>query len=195
MSLLTRMRVGAATVGLALALALPAAHAQDITESHMKAARAAVAAINATGAYDNILAQTALALKDQLIQQSPDQQDLIEKTVNDKAFAMVSRRADLEKEAATSFAKLFTEEDLNAIATFYNSAPGKKLLADGPVVTREIDQAAGIWQRGIARDLAVEVAKVVAPVANASPVVTPDGTAPAPGAAPADPAAQPAPQQ
>ena len=31
---------------------------------------------------------------------------------------------------------------------------GKKLLSDGPIITRELYKAADIWQRGIARDLA-----------------------------------------
>ena len=32
---------------------------------------------------------------------------------------------------------MFTEDQLNAIAAFYNSDAGKKLLSDGPIVTRE----------------------------------------------------------
>ena len=51
---------------------------------------------------------------------------------------------------------MFSEADLNAIAEFYNSDAGKKLISDGPIVTRELFKAADIWQRGIARDLAAE---------------------------------------
>lgn len=53
---------------------------------------------------------------------------------------------------------MFSAEDLTAIATFYTSAAGKKLLQDGPIVTREVAKAADIWQRGIARDLAEQAA-------------------------------------
>lgn len=139
----------------------PASATPEISESHMKAARAAVAAIKATDEFDAILPATARALKDQLVQQSPDLYELIEKTVNEKALAMTARYGDLQKEAATAYAKVFSEADLNAIAAFYTSDAGKKLLSDGAIVTRELLQAADIWQRGVARDLAVQVAEVL----------------------------------
>ncbi|TIS05897.1 MAG: hypothetical protein E5X10_27265, partial [Mesorhizobium sp.] len=56
-----------------LALSSPA-FSQDISESHLKAARAAVAAIHATDPFDNILPQAAAALENQLIQKNPDMQ-------------------------------------------------------------------------------------------------------------------------
>ena len=118
--------------------------AQEVSESHMKAARAAVAAIHATDPFDNILPQAAAALQAQLIQKNPDLQELITNTVNAKALALASRRADLEKEAAIAYAKVFSEQDLNSIATFYQSESGKKLLDSGPIVTRELMKAADI---------------------------------------------------
>ncbi|WP_204315002.1 hypothetical protein, partial [Klebsiella pneumoniae] len=54
--------------------------AQEVSESHMKAARAAVAAIHATDPFDNILPQAAAALQAQLIQKNPDLQELITNT-------------------------------------------------------------------------------------------------------------------
>ncbi|TIU04065.1 MAG: hypothetical protein E5W40_23450, partial [Mesorhizobium sp.] len=44
------------------------AFSQDVTDGHLKAARAAVAAIHATDPFDNILPQAAAALQQQLIQ-------------------------------------------------------------------------------------------------------------------------------
>lgn len=205
MTLLTRARVvfaGVAIASLALgstgfaqeaapaAPAAPAPVASDISESHMKAARAAVDAINATDEFDSILPAAALALKDQLVQQSPDLYETIEKTVNEEALKLTARYGDLQKEAAAAYAKVFSEADLNAIAAFYNSDAGKKLLADGPIVTRQLLQAADIWQRGVARDLSVQVAEVLAKVAPqpaagqdgapVTPVAPTEGQAPAP---------------
>ena len=151
---------------------------ENITESHLKAARAAVAAIKATEDFDKILPQAAAALKQELIQKNPDLQAIIVKTVDEETFALVPRRTDLEKEAALAYARVFSEEDLNAIATFYNSDAGKKLLSDGPIVTRELFKAADIWQRGVARDLAQNVgAKLAAMIKSQAP----DPAAPAPG--------------
>src|SRR5882757_7764814 len=102
-----------------LALSSPV-FAQDVTDAHLKAARAAVAAIHATDSFDNILPRAAAALEDQLIQKNPDMQELIGKTVSEKAMSLASRRADLEKEAALAYAKVFSEKDLTDIAAFYN---------------------------------------------------------------------------
>ena len=160
--------------------------AQDVTESHLKAARAAVAAIHATDPFDNILPQAAAALEQQLIQKNPDMQELIGKTITDKAMALASRRADLEKEAALAYAKVFSEKELNDIAAFYSSDSGKKLLDSGPTVTRDLVKAADIWQNGLARDLAQQVGETLAAAAKANaPAAPTDATAPADGAAPA----------
>ncbi len=171
MSLVVRVRTITFAAVAVLALALPAS-AQDISDTHIKAARAALDALNATDQFDAILPQAAAALKAELIQKNPDLQQNISQIVDEKTLALVSRRADLEKEAATVYARVFSEEDLAAIATFYNSGPGKKLLTEGPIVTRELIKAAEIWQRGVARDLAqsvgTELAKVIA--AQAQPV-------------------------
>ncbi len=120
------------------------AFSQDVTESHLKAARAAVEAIHATDSFDNILPNAAGALESQLIQKNPDLQELISKTIAEKAMAMAARRADLEKEAALAYAKVFSEKELTDIAAFYSSDAGKKLLDNGPNVTRELVKAADI---------------------------------------------------
>lgn len=178
-----------AAVAAAFLTVLSAASAEEnITESHLKAARATVAAIHATEDFDKILPQAAAALKQELIQKNPDLQEIIIKTVDEETFALVPRRADLEKEAALAYARVISEQDLTAIAAFYNTDAGKKLLSDGPIVTRELFKAAEIWQRGIARDLAQNVGKKLNAVVQAK---APDPTAPQ-GTDPAaqEPAAQ-----
>ncbi|MBR7654468.1 DUF2059 domain-containing protein [Brucella oryzae] len=162
---------------LVLMSGIHAASAQEITESHLEAARAAISAIDATEQFDEILPNAARALKGELIQKDPNLEALITKTVDDKALALASRRADLEIESARAYAKAFSEDELKAIAAFYTSPAGKKLLSEGPIVTREVVKAANIWQNGIARDLATGVAEVLAAQAGAA-------------AAPAQPAQQ-----
>ena len=164
MTLAIRSRRLAAALG-ALALAagasLPAA-AQDIAESHLSAARSVLTALRATEEFDFILPGAAQALKSELIQKNPDLQAQIIEVVDKTAFALAARRGDLEREAATIYARTFAEAELNEIATFYNSATGKKLLNDSPIVTREVIRAAEIWQNGIARDLAQQVGEELA---------------------------------
>lgn len=168
MTLINRVRRTAAVlVASAFVVAASQAYAQEVAESHLKAARATIAAVGATNSYDIILPAAAQRLKEQLIQQNPDLTDVIIATVDEKALALAGRRTDLEREAAIAYAKLFTEEELNAITAFYNSEPGKKLLASGPIVAREVTKAADIWQRGISRDLATEVGKQISDLVDA----------------------------
>ncbi|MBB3234160.1 DUF2059 domain-containing protein [Phyllobacterium endophyticum] len=165
---------------------LGAAQAQDanansnVTPSHLAAARAAISAIKATDQFDTILPNVAQQLKVELVQKDPNLESIISAAVDEQALALAARRADLENEAARAYAVSFNEEELNAITGFYNSEAGKKLLSEGPIVTREVMKAAGIWQRGIARDLAQAVAeKVVAAAAATAPAQAPAAPAPA----------------
>ena len=154
------------------------AQAQEIGETHLKAAHAAIAAIHATDSFDGILPQAAFALKQQLIQQNPDMQEIITQTVDEKTLAMAARRADLEKEAALAYAKSFNEKELTEIAAFYNSEAGKKLIENGPIASRELVKAAEIWQNGIARDLAQQVGEKLTAVAGTKAPAATEGAAP-----------------
>ncbi len=182
----------AAAAGLFL-LASGIAHAQDATPEHLAAARAAIAAIGATNQFDAILPRAADSLKGELIQKDPDLEALITSTVDNEVLALAARRGDLEKEAALVYAKVFTEADLKAIADFYSTETGKKLIKEGPIATRGLIDAANIWQSGIGRDLAQSVGEKIKAAAPA-PEAAPADAAPADGAA--DPAKAPeAPKQ
>lgn len=178
MTLVKRSRRLAAVAGtIALfALSWPAG-AQEISDTHLAAARSAIAATGVTSEFDEILPQAVNALKGELIQKNPDLQTQINRIVDETALALAARRGDLEREAALAYARIFTEPQLTEIATFYQSETGKKLMTDGPIAGREILQAADIWQRGVARDLAQQVGEKLAAVAQSAPA-----TAPAEGA-------------
>jgi hypothetical protein len=192
MTLVNRVRrLSAALAASVIVATATPVFAQEVSDAHLQAAREAVDAINATDIFDGILPAAAAALKSTLIEKNPDLQEIITATVDEKALEMAGRRSDLEREAGLAYARVFSQEDLSAIATFYNSPAGLKLLADGPIVTREVTKAADIWQRGIVRDLAEVVGKsLMEKTANrvqAAPAAT-DGAAPAPapeGEAPA----------
>jgi hypothetical protein len=171
----------------ALALMVPAsALAQEFTDSHIAAAREAIAAIDATEQFDNILPNAATQMKAELIPNNPDRQNEISDMVDERAIQLAPRRGALEAEVARVYANLFTEEELRAIADFYQSEPGQKLIAQGPVATRDMLQAAQVWGNGIERDLRRSVIEGMNELY---------GTAePAEGAAPADPAAPATPQ-
>lgn len=145
---------GALGVALMTGVALAPAMAQEVSDSHLNAARAAMNSIGATDSYDTLLPVAAERLTQQLIGNNPDLGDEITTFVSEEAINLASRRADLERESALAYARAFREEDLTAIANFYNSDAGQALLSNGPIVTREVESAAAIWLRGIERDLA-----------------------------------------
>lgn len=160
MSLMTGLRRRSAGLILASAVFVGGpALAQEPSPEHLAAARAAIAALKATDQFDIILPNAAENLKTSLIQATPDLQGEIDAAVDEQALAMVARRTDLEKEAAAIYAKTFSQEDLQAITTFYTSKAGLALLDNGALVTRELLKAAEIWSNGVSRDMADEVAK------------------------------------
>lgn len=146
---------------VAMLVALAPAGAQEVTDSHLKAARAAVTAIRASDQFDIVLPAAADALKRELIQRDPNLVDLITKVVDEQTLAMVSRRADIEKETALAYARAFTEPELNEIAAFYQTPTGQKLIAQGSQVMQEVVKSGTIWQRGVARDLSAAVEKAM----------------------------------
>ncbi len=168
------------------------ARAQDIPEAHLAAAREAIKALNVTDRYDAILPSLAERLKAQFIQASPNFQNQISTIVDEQALTLASRRADLEKEAATIYAKSFSVEELKAISTFFNTEAGKKLMSSTPLVARELGRAAEIWTNGISRDLSSQSTEKLRGVIDANPAQMPAADA-APAAGGATPT--PAPQQ
>ncbi|WP_419912890.1 DUF2059 domain-containing protein [Hoeflea sp.] len=155
MSMATSIRRYGVAAVIAAAVSLgTSAQAQEPTEEHLAAARAAISAINATDQFDAILPNAAQNLKANLIQTAPNLQEVISVTVDETAIEMAGRRADLEREAALIYARNFTMQELNDIQAFYASESGKKLLELGPIATRQLLQAAEVWSNGISRDLA-----------------------------------------
>lgn len=156
LSIRLRRTLAAATALGFAAMAYPVA-AQEISDSHLRAARTAISAMGATAGFDLILPEAAIELKNTLIQNNPDLVPIISRTVDEQAIGLAARRADLEREAALTYARTFTEEELGALAEFYSSPAGQKLLEVGPEITQEVFRAAEIWQNGIARDLSQNV--------------------------------------
>ncbi|SHI65134.1 hypothetical protein SAMN02745911_0761 [Aureimonas altamirensis DSM 21988] len=141
-----------AAAALLILSAVPAS-AQEISPSHLAAARQAVDAIDTTEQFDQILLNAATQIKAELIVNNPNLQSEISTMVDDNAIALAPRRADLENEIARIYAKIFTEQELREIGQFYASEAGRKLLAQGPAAVRETMGAADIWANGIVRDL------------------------------------------
>lgn len=174
-SIAVRRILSVSAAAVMLGVAAPV-FAQEPTEDHMRAARATIQSLGATDQFDVILPNAALNLKATLIQTAPNLQDVISVTVDETAIGLAGRRADLEREAAAIYARNFTVEELVAIRTFYDSDAGKKLLTTGPIVTRELLQAAEVWSNGVARDLATATEEALVARLGENPSKPADGS-------------------
>jgi len=148
-------------LAVSTAMCAPVA-AQEISDSHLAAARDAIAAMGATDRFDDILPDAAESLRASLIGNNPDLEQVINDYVTEEAVELTARRVDLENTIAETFARAIREDDLVAIAEFYNTEAGKALLESGPIAAREAERASVIWRAGIERDLAQAVNKRLA---------------------------------
>lgn len=153
MALTTNLRRGLFAAIALGAMAGGSAMAQEPSAGHLAAAREAVAAIDTTEQFDEILPNAATQIKAELIVNNPNLQRQISDMVDDNAIELAPRRADLENEVARIYSRLFTEQELREIAQFYGSPAGQKLITQGPRASREMMGAAEIWANGIVRDL------------------------------------------
>lgn len=132
-------------------------NAQELSESHIAAAKSAIKATNATGKLNDILPTAAARLTGSLIGNRPDIETEITLIVNETAIELAARRGDLQKEAEKIYARIFSEEDLVGISEFFSTDAGQKFLKELPLVIREVEKASRVWGTGINRDLAKTV--------------------------------------
>ncbi|ENN92255.1 DUF2059 domain-containing protein [Bartonella bovis] len=134
-------------------------YAQDVKDQHLDSARKMIKAIQATDQFDNFLPSAAYNLKNELISGDPNLATTISEIVDKQALALAKRRADLEEEIAHVYVKHFSQEELDTIATFYNSAAGKKFLTEVPNIARDSYSVFDKWRSNVMQDLVKNVEK------------------------------------
>src|SRR5260221_3135926 len=145
--------VRAAIIGVALMAVAPAAFAQEITASHLAVALDVVKSAKASGGFENVLPLLAEQVENKLIRVRPELNKEIVAAVEDAALKLSSRRADLDNDVARIWAKAFTEEELQTIATFYKTSAGQKFADVGAQVVSESYQAVGHWSDRVGEEL------------------------------------------
>ena len=146
------IRIALLGVVFAVSVAMNAT-AQEASAEHLSAAKAAMKATGATSRLDKILPEIAAFTKTGLIANRPDIEAEISTIVDEVAISLAPRRGPLEGEVAAIYAKLFTQDELVAIGTFFSSEAGEKFLRLTPNLFREIDDASRLWRGGITRDM------------------------------------------
>jgi hypothetical protein len=83
----------------------------------------------------------------------PDLHAQITEIVGAEALKLVNRRPELDTDIARIWAAQFSEEELNAITTFYKSPAGQKFFQIGPKVIADSLSAARAWSDRIREEL------------------------------------------
>ena len=134
-------------------LTMPMASAQELTDSHIAAARRAVLAAGALQSFDEILPILAEQTKTIFIQSDPSVTPVIEEVTSEVALNLADRRPDLNKVVYEVWARRLSEEELTQIGDFYESPIGKKLTELGPQLTALSIGAAQQWQDEISIEM------------------------------------------
>ncbi|WP_375650104.1 DUF2059 domain-containing protein [Bartonella sp. OT172YNZD] len=141
-------------------------YAQGVSDQHLDSARKAIRAIHATDQFDSFLPNAVDDLKTALMRDDPNLAAAISDIVDKQALALIKRRSDLEKEIAHVYAKYFTQKELDAITTFYNSDTGKKFLTEVPNIARDSYSAFDMWRTTFTQDLVENVKKEMSETLN-----------------------------
>ena len=70
-----------------------------------------------------------------------------------RCLSLATRRADLDSAIALAWARLFTEDELNAIAEFYSSPAGKKFAEVTPELSSITIQTVDGWSNRVGEEL------------------------------------------
>jgi hypothetical protein len=134
------------------ALASPAL-SQDLTESHIAAARETIAAAHASEQFNEILIALADQTKALFQRSNPGAAKDIDEVVTSVALDLAKRRPDLDRELERVWAARFSEDELKQITTFFRSAIGQKYGQLAPVIIQDSMRSAGIWRDALSTDI------------------------------------------
>ena len=141
----THRVIRVATVAVALALASPAAFAQQPSATAILTAKEIVAITGATTLFNPLIPGVVEQAKLLFLQQNP----ALSKDLNEIAAKLRSdlapRFQELVNDVAKNYATSFTEQELKDILAFYKTPAGRKLISDQPKVVDATLKFAQTW--------------------------------------------------
>ncbi len=141
----TSRAIRVATVAATLALAGPAAYAQQPSAAAMATAKEIVTITGATTLFDPLIPGVIEQAKILFLQQNPS----LAKDLNDISAQLrkelTPRFGELVDEVARTYASHFSEQELKDLLAFYKSPVGGKLLSEQPKVVDASLKFAQTW--------------------------------------------------
>jgi hypothetical protein len=149
----TRRAARVAAMAATLAVAAPAAYAQQPAPSAIATAKELVATTGSTALFTPLIAGVIEQAKNVFLQQNP----ALAKDLNEIAAKLRGEYAprfnELNDEVARLYATHFTEPELKDILAFYKSPTGKKMLNEQPQVIEASMRFAQTWANALSEDV------------------------------------------
>ncbi|WP_306256647.1 DUF2059 domain-containing protein [Pararhizobium sp. IMCC21322] len=110
-----------------------------------------------TSGYNNILPEMAERTKQTFTRTAPQLATLISEVTDTVAVGLISKRVELQQEAAKLWTMRFSKEELEEILEFYNSPVGVKFALNYPPILRDSVELTNDWGNELAQELAAKV--------------------------------------
>lgn len=153
----THRAIRVATVAVVLALASPAAYAQQPSATANATAKEIVAITGATTLFNPLISGVVEQAKLLFLQQNP----ALSKDLNEIAAKLRSELAprfeELVNNVAKNYATSFTEQELKDILAFYKTPAGVKLISAQPKVVDESLKFAQTWANTLSEQVVAKM--------------------------------------
>lgn len=156
MSLLRRMILSMALVGVLVPTVLAQKPVTSSDEARA-AARELVEASATAAQFDQAVPLLVREMTQAFLSLAPERAGEIRETMSAVSARFINRKSELIDEVVRIYADLVTVEDLRAIAAFYKSGAGRRLVLAMPEITRRSTAAGQVWGQLIGQELAAEV--------------------------------------
>ncbi len=147
----------ALALGLALAVWVGAADAQQPSASAITTAKEVITAKGAAALYDPLVPGVIEQAKSVFLQANPTLgKDLNEVAVKLRA-EYAPRKAEVLNDMAKLYASRFTEQELKDALAFYKSPLGRKLLAEEPNILDQSMKNAQTWADRLSQEVIAKI--------------------------------------
>jgi len=110
-----------------------------------------------TSGYNNILPEMAARTKQTFTRMAPQLATVIAEVTDTVAVGMISKRVELQEQAAKLWTMRFTREELEDILEFYKSPVGTKFALNYAPILRDSVELTNDWGEELAQELAAKV--------------------------------------
>jgi len=149
--------LGAAMLGLVLAICIGTSVAQQPSATAMAAAKELITVKGATALYEPLVPGVIEQAKSVFLQGNPT----LGKDLNEVAAKLraeyAPRSADVVNDVAVLYASRFTEQELKDVLAFYKSPLGRKMITEEPNILDQSMRNAQTWANRLSEEIFIKI--------------------------------------